>query len=259
MTKRTEQIKKEDKKAWKSFLLIILISGFCGGIIGFCISFFSEDILQNGIIEVLSAFWNKYVGMVSSILLFVLNLVVFILIELRGRKAGKLLKEWDQEDNEYYERVDKMLSVDLMLITVIKLLNLILIGMALYNLRDMDLKETLRALATTVVFLAASFIHIHYQKNIVNLIKEYNPEKKGSVYDKKFQKKWLESCDEAEKAKIGEASYRSYRKMNNVYTIVLLVVIVAGYSFSIGRTPLLLTGGLFLVNTIIFLLEGIKV
>ncbi|MDY4515087.1 MAG: DUF3169 family protein [Lachnospiraceae bacterium] len=36
-----------------------------------------------------------------------------------------------------------------------------------------------------------------------------NPEKTASVYDTKFQKKWMDSCDEAEKILIREATIQA--------------------------------------------------
>ena len=35
-----------------------------------------------------------------------------------------------------------------------------------------------------------------------------NPEKTASVYDMKFQKKWLETCDEAEKIIVGKCAFK---------------------------------------------------
>ena len=48
------------------------------------------------------------------------------------------------------------------------------------------------------------------------------PEKKGDPASRKFQKEWLESCDEAERAMIYQSAYKSYMTANK--TIPLLLV-----------------------------------
>ena len=40
------------------------------------------------------------------------------------------------------------------------------------------------------------------------------PEKKGNVFDVKFQKDWYESCDELEKLQIGNACYKTFKCIN---------------------------------------------
>lgn len=51
------------------------------------------------------------------------------------------------------------------------------------------------------------------------------PEKKTSVYDLKFQKKWMDSCDEAEKILIGKCAYKAFGKTN--LTCVILAAVLA--------------------------------
>lgn len=58
------------------------------------------------------------------------------------------------------------------------------------------------------VFLLSCACVIFAQQKAVDLERRMNPEKHGSVYDAKFQKKWLDSCDESERRQIGEASRR---------------------------------------------------
>ena len=56
--------------------------------------------------------------------------------------------------------------------------------------------------ATFLGLIAVMVVTVIAQNRIVNFTKEINPEKKGSVYDLKFQKTWIASCDEAEQLQI---------------------------------------------------------
>jgi len=44
-----------------------------------------------------------------------------------------------------------------------------------------------------------------------------NPEKTASVYDMKFQKKWLETCDEAEKIIVGKCAFKAFNITNEMF------------------------------------------
>ncbi len=65
-----------------------------------------------------------------------------------------------------------------------------------------------------------------------------NPEKRGSVYDMKFQKKWMDSCDEAERRQIGQACYAAYRVTGNLCIGLWLALMILGFVYDIGILPL---------------------
>ena len=58
-----------------------------------------------------------------------------------------------------------------------------------------------RFLPDLILFLASVAVLVVLQQKIVDLERRINPEKRGSVYDMKFQKTWMDSCDEAERAR----------------------------------------------------------
>ena len=64
-----------------------------------------------------------------------------------------------------------------------------------------------------------------------------NPEKHGSVYDSKFQKKWLESCDESERRQIGEASRRAYMVTSRLCLGLWLALIILSMMLKISVLP----------------------
>lgn len=78
-----------------------------------------------------------------------------------------------------------------------------------------------------------------------------NPEKRGSVYDTKFQKKWMDSCDESERRQIGQACYRAYLVTSRVCIGVWLVLVILSMVFEISLLPvfvLLLVWGVMQVT-----------
>ncbi len=85
------------------------------------------------------------------------------------------------------------------------------------------------------------------QRQIVDQLREQNPEKQGSVYQFNFQKVWLQSCDEAEQLQIYRAGYRAYQA--GVYTCLglWLAVVIANLMGWLRWDSILLVGVIWLV------------
>ena len=86
------------------------------------------------------------------------------------------------------------------------------------------------------------------QQKCVDTAKQINPEKKTSVYDMRFQKKWIEGCDEAEKIMIGKCALKAYSATNLVCTVLAIVLAVCALVFDIGFLPSLAVCFVWIVN-----------
>jgi hypothetical protein len=85
-----------------------------------------------------------------------------------------------------------------------------------------------------------------------------NPEKQGSVYDMKFHKKWLDSCDEAEQRQIGQAAYHAFRVTRMACLVLWLVLMLLDLPFGFGPLPALAVLLLWGVMQISYALECIR-
>ena len=88
-------------------------------------------------------------------------------------------------------------------------------------------------------FLVDLFAPMVLQQKLVDLTKRLYPEKRGSVYDTKFQKKWYQSCDEAERLIIGQCAFQAYRAMTAACMALWVVFALGGMFFSWGFLPAL--------------------
>ena len=68
-----------------------------------------------------------------------------------------------------------------------------------------------------VTIIAVSIEVIIIQQKCVDTVKQINLEKKASVYDIRFEKKWIDDCDEAEKIIIGKCAYKRPRHRFNLF------------------------------------------
>ena len=86
-------------------------------------------------------------------------------------------------------------------------------------------------------FFAIMIEVVIIQQKCVDAAKKTNPEKTASVYDMKFQKKWMDSCDETEKIMIGKCELKAYANTNTVCTVLSIVLAVCALVFGIGFLP----------------------
>ena len=90
------------------------------------------------------------------------------------------------------------------------------------------------------------------------VLEEINPEKKGSVYDLKFQKTWIASCDEAEQLQIYRAAFRAYTAMNYAALGMFLVCFIGMLSWNFGLLPLTMVLFVWLTGVIVYGVESLR-
>lgn len=56
----------------------------------------------------------------------------------------------------------------------------------------------------------------------------------------KFQKKWLDTCDEAEKIIVGKCAFKAFNVTNSVCSILAIILAISALMFGIGFFPSLL-------------------
>lgn len=255
---KKEEIRKEDKMAGKKFAIIMVLSCLFGGVIGFCGALLVDFTKSNGwdfivFSEMLAEMWIT----ASMYLLIVVNAILIPLLWFFFYKNRQALKAWDGEDESVYEKIDKKLSTGMTISSGIMVFNMLAYGIGFYGAFNGSEKSNSIIYFIDLIFFIGSIACIlFYQKAVVNLLKELNPEKQGSVYDLKFSKKWLASCDEAEKQKIGEASYATYSIMNLIYELVVMVFMIVGFFYPIGVLPLTTVCLLWMAQVIIYAIKA---
>ena len=99
---------------------------------------------------------------------------------------------------------------------------------------------------------------ILFQQKCVDTTKQMNQEKKASVYDMRFQKKWTDDCDEAEKIIIGKCAYKAYSATNAVCTVLAIVLAICALLFDIGFLPSLTVCLVWAVNISAYCKEAMR-
>ena len=253
---RVKEIKKEDKKAFKSFIIIMIISAIAGGILGGMSIYFKDSLSEN-----LPDFIMNILEAITPFASVVLSLLVIITSSIVYKKLTKELKIWNESDEEdMIDKIEEKLSYILLLSSVNLIMGFFFFGVGFALPSDyLDLNgDIVKRILFFVGFVLCVLSSILIQNKFVNLEKEINPMLKGSVYDTKFSEKWIDSCDEAIKMNIYKSSYKAYRAVTNTCLILWFVCILGYNVWDFGIMPLFIVTTIWLVQTVAYCLESIK-
>ena len=245
-----KDIKKENRKALPKFIGMMLICGIAGGIIGLISGFMGGSYASE---EIAEKFYN-FLNLVNPYVYVILT-VAFIFAELRFYKGAKgLYILWNGEDEEVIDTAEAKLSLLIVLTSVHTVLSFFLFGIN----HIVNTSSNTGSVIVLVLFIINLVFIMLFQQKAVDLEKSINPEKKGSIYDMNFHKKWIDSCDENEMRQIGQASYKAFIVMNITCIVLWLAVFFAGYFIHTGLLPIVCITVIWLVSQITYGVESIR-
>jgi len=262
LTEKQRENKKEDKKAFKKFIITLVAAFFIGICLGFGSSV-AEGILRAfNVKEILFDVLRNiaiYGGYVVTTVLLIVSVVLY-------KKSRAEYTAWDEEEEEVLTKIETKVSY------ILWFSNLIMYGSYFFfstGVWAIDLIDTKSALKqdTAAFFLSLGFVFLHMiyalasasiiQQKAVNLTKEINPEKTGSIYDNKFQDKWLASCDEAERYATYKCSYKTFKTMQLVGMVLWLVCLIGQMIFGTGAFATIIVTIFMIIQTSVYCVQGI--
>lgn len=262
LTEKQQENRKEDKKAFGKFVIALALAFVVGIGVGVA-SAFLGDIMENESVK--EAFVNImqsvaiYGGYIYTTVLLIAGIVLYT-------KSRKEYIAWDEEDEEVLEGMETKISY------VIWFSNLIMFGSYFFFATGVwasDLVEIKGALVQDAtgfwVSLGAVFLHMAYalivsciiQQKAVNLTKEINPEKRGSIYDTKFQDKWLANCDEAERFAVYKCSFKTFKVMQLTGMVLWVICLIGQIVFGTGVFATIVVTVFMIIQISVYSVQGI--
>lgn len=241
MSNDNDAIRQANKKALPKFLAIMAVCMVGGVILGIAtVSLVSLGDLS-GLGDMFAAaglFLTNKVAVWLLIAVPVLELALCLPID---RNARKRIEQWDGEDERVSDEIENRLSVCIWigsLATVVEFFLLsVLISGFVSRAGTQEMMPPLVFFGGLAAFLAELIVCVAIQQRMVDAAKKLAPEKQGSVYDVKFAQKWLASCDEAERAMIGQCAFKAYQAMTWACMALWLVFALGGMIFDLGFLP----------------------
>ena len=243
---KKQQNEVENKKAFTPFVIIMILSTILGGIVG--------ALGASGRLSTIAL--ADVIG--KSLILacpYIILIITLGLLFIMARPYQKLVKEfhnWDGENEDMIDAIEKKLSIMLAYTSLSNIIGFACMGFLIYNF-----VTTARGHYTAYQFISYFFglacamfmflYDIYAQAKIVDLTKEINPEKQGSVYDFKFQKKWIESSDEAEMQITYKSAFQAFKVLNGLCLALILIFCVGNMFYPFGLVPIFTVAAIWFV------------
>lgn len=250
------EIKKANRKALPKFMLLMVISLLIGGVTGFCAAKYGLNTLAGGM-KSAGSFFGTYI---APWLMLATAVIVPVICVPTYRSAKKLLLSWDGENEEISDTIDNKLSFVIWVTSAAIIISYFLIASSYSNgFATFENENSCLLLVVGIAaFIAIMIEAVIIQQKCVDAAKKMNPEKTASVYDTKFQKKWMDSCDEAEKIIVGKCAFKAYAATNTVCTVLAIVLAVCALVFEIGFLPSLAVCLIWIVNQSVYCKEALR-
>ncbi len=253
---KNDEIRQANRKALPKFILSMTIFMLVGGAVGYLSARYGLDRLTGGI-KSAGEFFGAYI---APWLMLVIAVIMPIVCGSIQRRVKRMIESWDGEDEDVYGIIDRKIS----LVGWISGSALIVSDflMAASYSKGFKIFESTKTTALFLVAVVSVFAVIIEMMIIgqkcVDFAKRINPEKKASFYDAKFSKKWMDTCDEAEKIMIGKCAFKAYSATNKVCAISAGVLTICALVFNIGFLPSLAVCLVWIVNSSVYCIEAMK-
>ncbi len=243
--------KSVNRKAIPKFFGILFISALIGGVLGGV--FISVDTIH--LIAQMVAVIYIFLEMITPWAILFLSVLFLGIGFVQYHTSRKLFQSWDGESEEIIDKAEEKLSWGLLLSGLNVVVDFFFFGI---GFRVVSIENTMLEGVWLVSFILSFVCIVVLQQKIVDLTREMNPEKQGSIYDSKFHKKWVDSCDENEQRQMGQAAYKAFRAVNITCVILWGVLILLAFIFDIGILPFFLVTLIFGVSQTVYVLECIR-
>ena len=262
---KAEKNKKENKAALKKFIPMLIVCAVIGGIVGGASAFVGHSDFSGSIAEAALIIVN----IASPWAVIVLGVSSFITCGVIYRKARTMYEralaaaeegadEPGEPDEQIIEAVEDKLSQGMFILSVIMIVQMLFFGIMMADLENITDYSYIVMIAALVVFVVGNLAQLKQQQLMVDLEKEMNPSKRGSVYDAKFRDKWEESCDELEKIIIYKSAYKAYKTTAMTCMVLWVVTGTLSIAFETGPLPSIAVTIIWLVQTVSYCREAMK-
>lgn len=253
-TEKTGQ--KSKKKIMITFVLLVV----GGGVLGFCLSLLM-GMLQDGNYVNLKPLWNA-LAVATPFLFGGLHLICCVIALALVHSAKKESRRWDGEDETEVDTAERKLEWAIGLANVMMVVNAFLFAAMIQVTEHTVFGERYGIILPLIalgIFVLGYVWIIAVTNMSVKLEQKLNPEKRGNIFDLRFKKDWLESCDELEKQKIHECGYRAFQTGNTVCTILWVVAVFCQLWAGAGLLPQVMIFVIWLSMTLRYQLAAMKV
>ncbi len=248
---------KNTKAVTARFFVTIIICAVVGFFAGFSLfrlgkNFSPEASLAQ--IKTAVVLYTPYVALALNVIMAIVGFSLF-------GKCKKLADSWDGEDENTIDTIESSLTAPLTISTVMMILNFLFFGVScggVINNPAAYSGAVVTLLLSAAIMLLSFVWETALQGKVISLEKKLNPEKRGFILDRNFNKEWLESCDEAQKMIIYKASFDSHKALGSMFLLAFIVTFLCNIVFNTGIFATIIVTLLWLVQSVVYIRSAHK-
>lgn len=242
----------------KILLIMILFAGIGGGI-GWGMANGDFDGTTELFAAIQRGIQGNFLYVMSAVVAATLG--AWMILAWKIRQYGReFLGTEDEEKGDFLEyRLSVWSTWSALLQTIAMIGSLLCISMVYQEefLRNFTGNKTsilIAFLLFIVECILCSLWQIHYVKQVQRIY----PEKKGDPSGMHFRRQWMESCDEAEKEIIYQASYHSYILLLAVLPCAAVAAMISHLLWNTGLLAVVIVCLLWLIQVISYSVQTLK-
>lgn len=253
---------KAEKKKMNTYLkfgLKILVFVFIGGMVGIGSVYFDFHSL-GGLVKTAADVIREYLLPVQAFLLL-LDVLIGESALHKFRALGNALENAEDEQSDRIEyEMEQISSVGM----ISSIGGMVLAMILLSTGYSMDYIESLSEtgnrilLSVFALFILNSIYNGYWQVRYVKSIQKFYPQQKADITSRKFQKQWLENCDEAEREMIYQASYQTYLCIHELVSVLAVVAMLSHLLWDTGIMAVVLVGIIWIAMTVSYCRACVK-
>lgn len=235
---------KYDKKKNRKLLLIFIV---------FFLGCFFGGMIMGALSVLFGGAWNNinWASIIDMLLrptvIFFVALVIgcFIFSLCYFNSTSKAIKEAEKLDDDDFEDaledLERKLNIPLVVEGAVIIIAFFFFGLIIYMGNFLGKEgypfDWWSFIPTIVFFIVNLFFQMFVSNKVIERIKDLHPEKRGSVIELNFRKKWANSLDEAEALELGKKSYKAYVAGMTTSSVMWLVSVMGLMTLDTGMLP----------------------
>lgn len=245
---------KKDKKGSLLIKAVALVLGLfvIGYIVGRIVGRLTKGVEFSELFEVKNV---RGVGMFLAVLQAVVVIGGLLAAYISFARTKKRANKWDGEDEEEIDAIENALNFPMITCSMVTILGTILFSCACYFLLTEPRIYDILPTATFIIGMVGSIV---LNEQAVTLEKKLNPEKEGSTFDRNFHKKWMDSCDEAQKQVIWQSGFAAYQAGNMACYFLWIFTFILQMLLRFGLMPMLCVGIIWLTLNTSYMLTAAR-
>lgn len=233
----------------------MLLGAVFGGVLGFGFAWIFRN-LDGGVEGMMDVFLIQAQRLILP-LLIVITIVTVVIGEITCKKlkkiCGELLNAEDEEADvlEYEEEKVGAFGLNVGNLSQALCILVISVGYSSEYIGSAASAKNGFFIAALVFILCLAYCGV-WQIRYVKTIQKAHPEKLGDPTSRKFQKQWIESCDEAEKEVIYQSTYKTYMFLNKFIPILLLFTMLSNLFLNTGILAIIVVAVIWMLLTVTY-------